>query len=203
MKDDKRQFNIDKVNIENSYSNQIEEFFTKIEDLIEKKLEANSDFITEEIEKLNFVSYDIDENFSEKSFIKNTLDKIIHSKIDLLNRFLSDNKFDMYYNEVPEDVNIFQDDSEDYVECENMYDETLSTCVSEINDISDKIKKILNKKNSIQEKKNEICIAITQDRMGEMKKLDEIEKKIKELQNEFDNLSSKLRENYMQKVTSV
>lgn len=203
MKDYKKQFNIDKENIENSYINQIEEFFTKIEDLIEQKLEANKDFINENIEKLNFVSYDIEENFSEKSFIKNRLHKIIHSKRNLLSKFLFDNTFDAYYIEVPNDINVFQNDPEDFVECESYYDEEISNCVSEINDIVDRINKIFNYKNSIQEKKNQICIAITQERIQEMKKLDEIEKKIKELQNEFDNLSSKLRENYMQKVTSV
>lgn len=186
--DHKRQFNIDKGNIENSYSNQIEEFFLKIEDLIEKKLEANEDFIKECNEKLNFALYDIDETFSETSFIYNKLRKLIDNKKDVLSKLLFDNIFDTYYNEVPEDINVFEDDPEDFVECENTYDEVLSTSVSEINDFLDKINKILNRKNQIQKKKDEIHIE-------EIKKLNELEKKIKELQEQFDNLSREIKKN--------
>lgn len=199
----KDRFESDKRNVENSYSNQIEEFFTKIEELIENKLEANKEFINETDEKLSTALYDIDEMFLETSFIYKTLRKIIDNKRYLLNNFLNDNTFDNFYIEISEDVNVFREDPEDYVESETSYDENLSTFVSKINDILDRIKKIMDRKNAIEKKKNEIRITITEKRIEEMKKLDDLEKKIKELQNEFDNLSSKLRENYINEVTSI
>lgn len=200
----KDRFESDKRNVENSYSNQIEEFFSKIEDLIEKQLEANRDFIKETDEKLSFTLYDLDETFSETSFIYNRLTKIVNNKRYFLNSFLQDNNFDQYYTgSWGHEIDVFGDDAEDYVLLETSYDENLSTFVSEINDVLDRIKKIMDRKNTIEKKKNEICIAITEKRIQEYKKLDDLEKKIKELQEQFDNLSSELRKNYMNKVTSV
>lgn len=200
----KDRFESDKRNVENSYSNQIEEFFTKIEELIENKLEANKEFINETDEKLITALYDIDEMFLETSFIYKTLRKIIDNKRYLLNNFLNDNTFNEYYSgSWKNDIDIFEDDPEDYVISETSYDENLSTSVSEINDLLDRIKKIMDRKNTIDENKNQKRITITEKRIEEMKKLDDLEKKIKELQNEFDNLSSKLRENYINEVTSV
>lgn len=188
--DHKRQFKIDKQNLENCYSNQIEEFFTKIEDLIEKKLEANKDFINECDEKLRITLYDLDETFSETSFIYNRVTKLVNHKKDILSELLFYNIFDTYYNTVSDNVNVFDDDPEDYVEYENMYDELLSNSVSEIDDFLDRIKNILNRKNQIQKKKDE-----SESHIEEIKKLNELEKRIKELQEQFDNLSREIKKN--------